>query len=146
MAFDRNATIVLIFAAGALLMLGWLSSEVWYKRIAISETMTGAIIGGFLAGLFGLLAAGYSIHHNQVERDRRKNETEEVLLHSIVTKLIDLNDTVVKNRRHLMIDDASSRLSFGSSGKRYFFSILGVLGHPNFDGLTWRLRPIQVRT
>ena len=26
------------------------------------------------------------------------------------------------------------------------FSILGVLGHPNFDGLTWRLRPIQVRT
>jgi hypothetical protein len=24
--------------------------------------------------------------------------------------------------------------------------ILGVLGHPNFDGLTWRLRPIQVRT
>jgi hypothetical protein len=25
-------------------------------------------------------------------------------------------------------------------------AILGVLGHPNFDGLTWRLRPIQVRT
>ena len=28
----------------------------------------------------------------------------------------------------------------------YEVTILGVLGHPNFDGLTWRLRPIQVRT
>jgi hypothetical protein len=33
-----------------------------------------------------------------------------------------------------------------SAGRVIFLFILGVLGHPNFDGLTWRLRPIQVRT
>lgn len=119
---DRNTFVVLIFGAFSFIMLGWLLSEHWHGKIVINETMTGAVIGGFLAGLFGILAAGYSIYHDRVASEKRRRESEEVVLHSIVTKLIDLNDTLLKNHRHLMIDDVSTRVSFGSGGMRHSFS------------------------
>ena len=79
-------------------------------------------MGGFLAGLFGLITAVFSANRNRLEQEREKSEAEQVMLHSIVTKLFDINDSISKNRRHLMIDDVSSRVRFRVGGKNRYFS------------------------
>lgn len=88
----------------------------------VDRTILGAIIGGFLAGLFGVVAAMISGLYAKDQAARRKAMNEEVILHSILTKLIDLKDLVTKQKRHFMIHDASAKVFFGDPPQRNSFS------------------------
>ncbi|MGC1506497.1 MAG: hypothetical protein WA782_20465 [Sulfitobacter sp.] len=113
--------IVLIFGTFLLLLIGWIAADVWRGEIAFDDALIGAIAGGFLAGMFGILAAAFSISSNQTEVRRRENSFDETMLHGIVAKLLDLNDVMQKNLRHFRILDQRTKVFFQTSeGQRTF--------------------------
>jgi hypothetical protein len=119
---DRNSLVVIIFSGFLFFVLGGITATQLKSPLPISDTMVGAIAGGFLAGLFGILAAGYTIYHNKQGEKLIEKKTQEVLIHSIITKLIDLNEGILKCQRHIMINDISTKVSFTNGSKTYSFS------------------------
>lgn len=117
---DGNSKVTLIVGASACALLGWLLRDYVEAKLVFDDTVRGAILGGFLAGVFGLLAAGYSIYADRVEKKRETDMQDLVLLRSIVIKLGDLHDLLLKNRLHFQ--DESGRSYFEASGEQKSFS------------------------
>lgn len=119
---DRNTAVLIAFCAVSFALFGWLLSESLHGNVEVTETTVGAIVGGFLAGFFGLAAAAYATYQDRLLRMQQEEKTDEVMLHSVLTKLIDLEDVVRKNRRHFMTDDIKSRVYFDAGGQHRYFS------------------------
>ncbi|MCX8227883.1 MAG: hypothetical protein OTI35_17580, partial [Sulfitobacter sp.] len=129
---DKNTAVLFISSALMFVVLGWIASDFFRQDELFSDTTIGAVVGGFLAGLFGLLAAGYSIFYAQAERKRNSQLGAEAKLHSIVTKLIDLDDKIEKNRRHFMTHDKMVKIFFGS-GNSFTKPLEGIERHIDFS-------------
>lgn len=125
---DKNTAVLFISSALMFVVLGWAASDFFRQDKLFSDSTIGAVVGGFLAGLFGLLAAGYSILYAQAERKRNGQLVSEAKLHSIVTKLIDLDDKIEKNRRHFMTHDRTVKVFFGS-GNSFTKPLEGIERH-----------------
>ena len=120
---QKNELVLYVFCGCAVYLFGWLSAGALSNSYQFSETAVGALIGGFIAGAFGVVAALLSINNYSAEAKRERQldheaielkskEKNEVIIHSIVTKLIDLHDGLLKNGRHFKICDSSTRVFF----------------------------------
>lgn len=131
---NRNTILLISVSVLYVFLIGWLSAEIYWKEIPLTEAVFGTIFGALLAGLFGLVAAIFSAWNAKLERDRDSKAFEIATLQGIVTKLIDLQDRFQKNYQHVMTRTMETRVFFGPTDERSFSKpVQGFEKHISFS-------------
>ncbi|MCB2133117.1 MAG: hypothetical protein H6902_02350 [Rhodobacteraceae bacterium] len=96
-----------------------------------TSTILGAIVGAVIAFAGSVMTIADA--NRQREADQKINEV--AVAHSIITKLVDLNDEMQKNMRHFMIHDTSCRVFLGKEPGAPSFTkpLEGLSRHIDFN-------------